>query len=191
MRYSRYWMSSILLNALLIISAGVYFDFLKQKPVLAESAPREVSAYLYQDAVNRVRPVTKQTLTPIKKNAISLQKKIMKPVSVRKSPSSKINTIASHGEKSNELLMLLHTAIQQHQTYPLSAQQMGREGRTTVTFLLSVTGEVSNVLIKKSSGTDSLDAAALAAVKAAAPFKQMDHYIKNAEVFTVDVVFSA
>jgi TonB family protein len=93
------------------------------------------------------------------------------------------------GVQTEELLAILHAAIQQQQHYPPSAMQMERQGKTTVKFTLLPNGNIQNLQIIKSSGTDSLDKAALAAVQEAVPFKKIDKYLQTSHEFSVDVVF--
>jgi protein TonB len=97
---------------------------------------------------------------------------------------------ANRGQPVHELLALLHAAIQKQQRYPLSAQQMAREGRVTVVFILLPSGQIQQVRIMQSSGTASLDEAALMAVRDAAPFQQVDKYLQTAKEYSVDVVFT-
>src|SRR5690606_18782320 len=97
---------------------------------------------------------------------------------------------ATKGESMPALIALLHTAIQQTQHYPASAQEMEREGRATVAFTLHQNGEVSDLKVTHSSGTKSLDSAALAAVHDAAPFQHVDQYLHDAQPYQIDVVFS-
>lgn len=49
--------------------------------------------------------------------------------------------------------------------YPMSARRMGREGRTVLLVTLSASGECAEVSVADSSGTPSLDEAAITAVK--------------------------
>jgi TonB family protein len=88
-----------------------------------------------------------------------------------------------------ELVAMLHAAIEQTQRYPASAEEMEREGRTTLAFTLFSNGSIQNLKILSSSGTQSLDYAALAAVNEAVPFQQVGRYLQGAQDYQVDVVF--
>ncbi len=104
-------------------------------------------------------------------------------------PSTHSSTTSNkNGEKIDTLLALLHDAIQKQQHYPASALEMERQGRVTVSFTLFTNGMIRDLRIIKSSGTASLDAAALAAVNQAAPF-QINNYLSASRAFTLDVVF--
>lgn len=96
---------------------------------------------------------------------------------------------ASKGEPAPALAALLHAAIARQQQYPASAQEQQREGRVTLAFTLFPDGSISNLQIAHSSGTASLDRAALASIDAAIPFQDVNHYLKTAENYQVDVVF--
>jgi|SRR5579859_2482126 len=54
--------------------------------------------------------------------------------------------------------------------YPKMAKMKKQEGATVVTIQVDAKGATTSATVEKSSGYDSLDAAALAAVKAAGPF---------------------
>lgn len=88
-----------------------------------------------------------------------------------------------------ELYRLLHAAIDRHKRYPLSALRLGREGRARVDFRLLPDGEIRQVQVTASSGTAALDRAALAAVRAIAPFTPAARYLAAAEPIQVDIVF--
>jgi protein TonB len=60
--------------------------------------------------------------------------------------------------------------IRQHQHYPDSAQRAGQEGKVKVSFTVGSDGRLVDAVVTDSSGFGELDAAALAAVRAAAPF---------------------
>jgi protein TonB len=62
------------------------------------------------------------------------------------------------------------SAIVQHKAYPSVAERLGHEGSAKVGFTLSRDGSLDAVVVRESSGFDELDQAAVAAVRAAAPF---------------------
>lgn len=66
-----------------------------------------------------------------------------------------------------------HTVMEQVSSkveYPKMAKMKKQEGATVVLIQVDAKGTPTNATVEKSSGYDSLDAAALAAVKAAGPF---------------------
>jgi len=88
-----------------------------------------------------------------------------------------------------ELMRLLHTAIEQAQQYPASAQEQQREGRVTLAFTLAPNGSISHSRVAASSGISSLDHAALQALHAAAPFQHINKYLHSVENYQIDVIF--
>ncbi len=66
---------------------------------------------------------------------------------------------------------------------------MEREGRITLKFVLHPDGTIEQLRMLKSSGTSSLDAAALKAINDAAPFQKVTEYIHQAQEYQIDVVF--
>lgn len=93
------------------------------------------------------------------------------------------------GENNDELLTILHAAIEKTQSYPDDAEQTGREGRVSVEFLLNPDGSINQLHILQPSGTVSLDEAALAAVRAAAPFANVNSYLHAPQRFSIDIIF--
>jgi protein TonB len=55
--------------------------------------------------------------------------------------------------------------------YPAQARRTGLDGVVEVLFTLNMDGSVSGVSVKKSAGVEMLDAAAIAAIKSASPFR--------------------
>ena len=94
-----------------------------------------------------------------------------------------------NGQPVSQLIALLHAAIQKEQRYPTAALAMQREGRVTLMFTLLTNGRIEHLQLLQSSGTKSLDDAALAAVNEALPFKKVEKYITRAASYQIDVVF--
>jgi protein TonB len=88
-----------------------------------------------------------------------------------------------------ELLALLHEEISRHRRYPALARRQQREGTATVRFELEPSGRILDVDVVGSSGFQSLDRAALAAVKEVSPFRPASTYLQAAQRFEVRVVF--
>ncbi len=79
------------------------------------------------------------------------------------------DTKKQHGY--SKLLALLHTNIQEHQTYPLQAIMSQQSGTAIVNFTLLPNGNIVHSILHQSSGYTELDQAALDAVQAISPFK--------------------
>ncbi len=166
--------------------------------VLAESPPPTPSLVraTQRTIERRVAPPT-----PPPKEAIALAqqpaRKLPRP-SMKKPPqasaatSGKRRVVAQHsrGEPTDALLALLHAAIAREQEYPASALALERTGRVTVAFILQTNGQVRDLHIAQSSGTTSLDRAALMAVTRAAPFAAAETYLVQEQRFHIDVVFN-
>lgn len=145
---------------------------------LNSQAPREVVA---QTALTSY-------LTSLPQEVTQAPRAIPRPI-IAKQLTSHTTQPTPNSKPVPELVALLHAAIEQTQRYPASAEEMGREGRTTLAFTLFSNGTIQNLKILSSSGTQSLDYAALAAVNEAVPFQQVGRYLQGAQDYQVDVVF--
>jgi len=74
------------------------------------------------------------------------------------------------GKVSVSYLDLLKARIFLVWKYPDDAIQKGQQGKVSVSFVLSSSGELVDIGILKSSGSYSLDTAAMAAIEQASPF---------------------
>jgi TonB family protein len=172
---------SIFLHIMLVLFFVLKWQASTETVVLGDSAKQVMSSYVYKG----------ETSHHNNKRADIVKKENTLAINTKKSSSSQSDNSgsASQGVKTDELLATLHAAIQKQQHYPLSAMQMERQGRATMMFTLFPDGRIQSLRVLKSSGTESLDAAALAAVQDAVPFHQVDKYLKFAKEFRIDVVF--
>lgn len=135
-----------------------------------------------------IKPIIKQQ--KIIPHAIPISKsrpmQITKPTPL---PAKAQEKSIGNNENVPELLALLHAAIEQHKQYPATAMEMEREGTVTLRFTLYRDGNIQDLEIQKSSGTASLDTAAIEAVKAATPFKNISKYLQQPQNYQIDVVF--
>lgn len=92
--------------------------------------------------------------------------------------------------QQDSILSLLHTSISERKEYPYIARRQRREGVATVSFVLHPDGTIADTHLLLSSSANTLDRAALSAVKSIQPFKPATQYLEQAETFKVDVVFS-
>lgn len=189
---------SLLLHGLIILA--LLYHFSSHKTILI---PGQLEAHIISATLYTPKSSAKENLTKLKQQPTSkipaaqehpsnnhTSPKLRKPAPQLNQHSDNLNQErAIAGDKVNELVALLHQAIAQHQIYPPIALQMGRQGRTTVTFKLFQDGHVSDVRIVKASGTPSLDHAALAAITDAAPFAPAQRYLSAPQTFTLDIVF--
>ena len=69
-----------------------------------------------------------------------------------------------------DYLDMVRLRIERYKQYPPFSRQRNIEGVVTVSFLIGPDGLISGLRVVRSSGFDSLDAAAILAVNNAAPF---------------------
>lgn len=203
-------LSALCLHLVVLLGAGFYLTlmpFVECRP--GEQAAHSVTSYLYQE--NSSAATEKMAVSQAEKLAsppMIMPKKERSPRKEKSQPQQRsalakndvleagawVNSAATQqknntGKEVKTLAGFLHTAIQRQQQYPESALQMGRQGRAVVGFRLYPDGAMQGLQLIKSSGTDSLDVAALAAVRRVMPFKQASAYLSVAEDFRIDVVF--
>jgi len=71
---------------------------------------------------------------------------------------------------SPEYLAAIRKRIERHQKYPRLARERGIEGTATVRFTLNRSGHLEELVLVSSSGSKTLDDAALTAIRESAPF---------------------
>jgi TonB family protein len=76
----------------------------------------------------------------------------------------------AEGKVSADFMTLLKAKIFYVWKYPDEAVQKGRQGNVGISFILNSKGEVVDIGIIKSSGSPSLDSAAIDAIRKASPF---------------------
>lgn len=87
------------------------------------------------------------------------------------------------------LLKLLSRATSAHLVYPKIAIDFKLKGISHIGFVISPNGYVTNVTLLKTSGSDVLDNAALSAVNAMSPVKNVDLYLKQPKKLVVGIIF--
>jgi len=93
-------------------------------------------------------------------------------------------------DSAQSYLEMVKLRIEREKKYPESARSRQIEGHITLQFIIKQDGGVSAVEIEKKSVHDSLNKAALAAVKNAAPFqKPPSRFFKGDITLTVTIVF--
>ena len=171
----RFFLMSLLIHLFVVFGVLVYARTLPPNVIPGDSDHQSIHAFIY-NSTQAISNRERQT-NAINKKQVEQHERLQ-------------SRAASKGKKENSLLALLHNAIQKQQHYPDSAFDMEREGRVTVQFKLFADGSVSDVAILHSSGTESLDNSALAAVRNAAPFVGVAQYVHEANEYSVDVVFA-
>lgn len=113
----------------------------------------------------------------ISRKAASLSIALLLSVFPRTSPAVERYYLTIYASKASQAttmrdkyLQLVRTRIEESRRYPLLARKLGQEGRVLLRFVVTADGGLQEVELGESCGTRSLDEAALAAVRAAAPF---------------------
>ncbi len=125
-------------------------------------------------------------------NKVSEQQHVVKQamLSVSKNESvAAITQSTNASQNQHAILELLHQRISENKEYPYLARRQRREGIATVAFVLHPDGTIENARLISSSHAQSLDYAALSAVKQIEPFSAAHEYLKQSEAFQVDVAF--
>lgn len=147
-----------------------------REPIANTLFEEERIKHIATKKILKPKAVTNQTKTTLHLKSQSLSQETQSPMH-------------HAGKRNDELVAFLHAAIQARQRYPIAALQMERHGRVSVRFVLYQNGSISHLRIAKSSGTASLDEAAITAVNDAAPFTDAKNKLKNAQEYSIDVVF--
>lgn len=186
-------LGAILLHLLLLIF------FVYEDPVFLSL--KNKSTYLYQVYPIRLYYSFPQKILENKQNRNSThtaaiqQKKYLHEFKPQPQSQLSVNNEKYADEHQlNNLVALLHSAIQAHQQYPREAQLMHEEGVSVIGFTLQADGEIANVHIVKSSGNENIDNAALNAVKNSSPIELNTENVsflkKNSHIFELKIAFN-
>ena len=174
----RFALLSVFAHVAILIAASLVLDF--QSPI--ENIQKEfITGYIHHEQI-------------IVKHKQSYDKYALhhktphKPLTSFK--ANQISTDKSEKVNDDKLLVLLHTAIAEKQIYPENAIELKQSGTVKISLRLNPDGRITQTQIAKSSGFENLDNAALTAVQAISRLTGVDKYLKQAEVFDVDVVFN-
>jgi len=93
-------------------------------------------------------------------------------------------------DTANSYLEMVKFRIERKKKYPERARERQIEGRISIRFIITQTGDVKAVEIVKKTGHESLNNAALAAVKNAAPFqKPPSRFFEGDITLMVTIIF--
>jgi protein TonB len=190
----KYFFISVLMHLL--------FVFIVSQQMITHTAgletPNIIQAFIFETPLVKktTPPSAKPVPTPLPKkiseHGILKTLKKITPIKKEEKIAPEASTAPNNtqqGEKTSRLIALLHDAIQKKQTYPDSAYAMGRQGKVRVSFILLTDGQITNLHIVASSGTESLDRAAVSAVKDAAPFQDVVKWIAKSQEYEIDIAF--
>jgi protein TonB len=197
----------LLAHLLLFLSFAVTLIQLQQAPETPDedaenSAPKPVPSYVYQEPQKPL--MTAENQQPVASDGL------IKPKNP--APGEPANTATKHdasaetrptkagtdpatviaNKKTDKLLIkLLSRATSKKLVYPKSAQDFRVTGKVEVRFYLTPDGQISDITLVGSSGSDVLDEAALNAVRATSPVQGVDAYLSNPKYLVVGIIFSA
>jgi periplasmic protein TonB len=93
-------------------------------------------------------------------------------------------------DSPDSYLEMIRFRIEKNKLYPATARNQGLKGRVILSLVISLQGEVHSLNIKKSSGYDLLDNAALSAVRHAVPFPlPPGKFFKKDIYLTIPILF--
>jgi TonB family protein len=200
---------SFVLHLTLLLPWLFYWQPINKTFPLKSTVESSIQSYLYEEKQNEIKQPKRKEQQKKENRAIKKEstKGIIKPqkekVHLKVEQSRKIaekkaivkkQNVQSVSQKSNpiktvQLGELIHHAIQNSVIYPQSALQMEREGNARIGFFLTTDGNMRAIKLIKSSGTASLDTAALNAVQKVSPFIEAKNYIQQESYYEVEVVF--
>lgn len=142
----------------------------KQKTQLPSEKPVKPKPLPKKKPLERKKPVTspkKQLSEP----QVPPQSSVAKNQGVSESVSSGTEAL-----KMNTYLSLIRSKIERNKYYPRYSKKMNHQGTSTVKMIIASDGSVLNITIVSSSGYNTLDKAALDAVKNTVPLPPPSDY---------------
>jgi TonB family protein len=195
-----FWLA--LLGHLLLLFPLVQFSFFSLRtPLIYRPEEKQttsfVPSYMFQ------QPTPSSTQAQLQKKVETSKLGTEKPQANKTSqvlptPSSKLISDSSHPQKSrmkskktfdDPLLNLLHNATTEKLVYPKIAIDFNQSGVVQVGFVLSPSGQVTEIRLLKSSGFEILDNAAMDAVRAISPVAHVDQYLQKPRFIAAHIAF--
>jgi protein TonB len=144
---------------------------------LSVPAPRPQPKVTAKAPAKRSKPISAETSPPVVavdsgSQPVAEPDEVPAPLphTVKEGPvSSGGGTLFEDRNQLAGYLNLIRTRIENRKRYPLWATSHRLEGEASVRFIIAPDGQVTAVTVRKSSGWESLDQAALEAVQEAAP----------------------
>ncbi|HAG61651.1 MAG TPA: hypothetical protein DCL40_01980 [Coxiellaceae bacterium] len=197
-------MMSLILHGLLLMSLLLGFDH----AILSTSHARNstIKTYLIVGELPAVtQSLSTQQTSPDKRiSMISSRKTALKPakkhpstrqVSKRTAPSERtqVASIVKHGTASSELQalsMYLYRKIARHAHYPSGVSRLGASPQVLLQFTVYPDGHINGAHVVESSGSASVDAAALKALNHSLPFNQASRWLHQPQPCRLMIHFS-
>ncbi len=183
---SRYFYFSLLGHGLLLVWMMVQIVWMYR---MQEQPAAYVQAYSYQLQGGKTVsfPRRREPIHPI-----HMRQRIAPSPGILFKMGSRLRGNDAGGRKmeaEKTILSILHAAIATKQNYPDSALELKQSGTVQIRFLLYPDGHLEHITVIQSSGIISLDEAALNAVRAISPVKEVGKYLQKEDYFSVNVVF--
>ena len=191
---------SLLFHLLLLISFSMVLT-LQPLPELHEKTPQlYVPSYVYRqpsDSPLIQQNNSKAVSQPIAEDGIEKSITPQTKTAASNQPNATVSSKNSEpiylvGETSviKPLIKLLGKALSAHLVYPKIAVDFKVKGNVSIGFVLHPDGSVTDIRLVKSSRAALLDEAALAAVRAMSPIKDVNLYLKEPKFLVVGVIFA-
>lgn len=130
---------------------------------------------------NATAPAAQSTQPQVRRTLNKASQKAARPSGSPSSPSGASKKVIQQADvlgsgleiRTGPVFDFIRTRIQQHLHYPISLRRKGISGRVSVSFKISLKGELESSAVLKSSGFSELDELALQAIRDAAPFQEV------------------
>lgn len=204
-RSNGFWLLSLLIHLFLLLSFT--FLFIYQPEHQWEKKPAlNIPSYLYHEAAASARQQKMQSkenlladktglLNPAQSHQENKQQRVTNTIKANQSKAihtpKNLQGVHLIGDKKLDepLIKILGTALSAHLMYPKIAEDFGLRGVAFVGFTIHPDGQVTDVQLVKTSSTDVLDQAALAAVNAIAPVKNVTTYLNQPRHLVIGFIF--
>ncbi len=134
------------------------------------------------------KPADQQKMQQMQQQAKVFQ--IPRPSSVSYNAPNQALTMKSDETIDEPLLRLLTKATAERLIYPQIAVALRQTGLVKLRFYIYPSGQITQISLLKSSGFDPLDNAALDAVRAMSPVRNVNVYLKKPKFITAYIHFS-
>lgn len=207
-------LGSLLLHFILLVTFAVGFQF---SPKLADPPPADsVSAYLEQshtqvpnqaESGSFEQPAVPLPQPQVESSKIGIEKPVkemqptpqqtrqainrLKQVYDVSAPNSgdPVHMIGDKNKAVQPLLKLLGIALTHNLLFPKSAIDFNIRGTALLGFMLYPDGHMTDIHLVKSSSAGVLDQAALDALTASSPLKNISHYLSAPQYMVIGIIF--
>lgn len=182
---------SVLWHLFLMVGFSTSWQF---SPKSQKNPDDYVPSYFYHEDASAPKP-QQQAMAWEKKQiaANGLEKPLPKqnPNQQTSTPANASEPVHLLGDKKADkpLLIILGKAITARLVLPKVAVDFGLRGTAYVSFVIHPDGQITDVQLVKSSGTQVLDEAAVAGISAISPVTKIIPYVKEIMPVTLGIIF--